>query len=345
VTKLLLIGFIFFSVLSAEGQTVAPVCKVRICSQNLHNFASLAEASRRSNLTKLDWLSQRVALIKRLIRSRCDVVAFQELLNKDRSSTIAELFRLIVALKILTRQNHRFEFSTSQDPALGLGFLYRSDLFRRIQAEDLSGLELPKLHAQAKPVRASRGPLRIILESKCYRPLQFDLFNIHLKSKSPKSGYDASGHAFEIQRMLQAAGIHKLVVNQTKDVLAGMPTLRAILGDRNSTPDSASAKLLEGRLDMDDFKTGKCPVSKSGFPYCADTAIPRFISVFGGLDGRYPRWGSFEYKGAASWIDDILIDRESPLVPWHRYMTINSGLVKAYSPASDHALVYADILW
>lgn len=113
----------------------------------------------------------------------------------------------------------------------------------------------------------------------------------------------------------------------------------------------AAAKILEGTLALDDFRTdGPCRLSKKGLPICkTDARRPQLLFSPLLLDPETKGVaGTYYYKDEASWIDDILVPQ-----PTLKYIVksvfdesnYDSGTVSKPTAASDHSLVFVRLNW
>ena len=124
-----------------------------------------------------------------------------------------------------------------------------------------------------------------------------------------------------------------------------------LLGDRNSNFDVASARILDGTLNLSNFQAdGSCRLSKRGVPLCKSGAsMPqRLFSVLTSNRSVFVLPGTFSYKGEYSWLDEILMPAESLPFAWKSPFVesqYDSGVVYSPKDASDHALVYVRLNW
>ncbi len=338
--------------LAPQFVEAAPACHLRLCSQNMHNFGNLSDSiDRQGQLTSSQWLRQRASNLKRIVTNECDVIAAQEIINRDRFSAEQNLFNYVAALKLLTRKNYRYKFIPTNDLGIGLAVIYASDLVQLMETEDLSNLELPTWRSAERPILSNRGPLRAIFKVRCTPIIIVDLYNFHFKSKSTKGGFDPSGFGFELQRTIQAESLRHYASKQNAELTKhasyrNYPNLTVLLGDRNSDPSSVSSAVLTGALKLKDLQIGNCPISKTGFAYCNNIRpIPDFISIFGGLNFNYARRGTFKIGKKSLWLDDILLYTRSSWYSLVNSLQLKTGLVSAWDEASDHAMIYGDIAW
>jgi hypothetical protein len=318
----------------------------------MHNFGDLSDSIiRQVQLGRYQWLRQRASNLKRVLETNCDIIAAQEIINRDRFKAEQNLFAYVAALKILTHRNYRYKFIATNDLGIGLAVIYASELVQLTETQNLSTLELLPWRSNERPSFSNRGPLRTIFKVSCTPTIILDLYNFHFKSKSTKGGFDPSGFGFELQRIIQAEALRQYASEKnseliSQDLYRNYPNLTVLMGDRNSDPISVSNIILTGALKLKDLQSGSCPISKTGFAYCKNIRpVPDFISIFGGLNFNYPRVGTFRYGKKFLWLDDILFYTRSNWYQLANSLTLKSGLVSAWGEASDHALIYSDIAW
>jgi predicted extracellular nuclease len=176
------------------------------------------------------------------------------------------------------------------------------------------------------------------------------IVNFHFKSKRGGEG-DPAGLEYETLRMQMAEALRRIVENRHAQSFANGATILVVLGDRNSHFDTASARILEGILTLNEFqRSGKCRLSKRGVPLCqAETRVSqKLFSVLTTDRQASKQPGTFVYKGEFSWLDDILLPAEA--LPFARSRDAvegdyDAGVVYKPATASDHAMVYVRLNW
>lgn len=324
-----LFGFILGAeVLSADSS-------ITICTQNLNNFGLPALERLREKRSREEREVKRGELVARFIEANCDLIALQEIISRDPEEGEEALSKLIAKSPLGSYLAYTGE---SQDPLSRVGFLVNPQVAKVIKTHSYADRELPKLSAYQRPRLFSRGPFEIELElvSGERKGSKLRLITFHFKSKYG-SASDPVGRGWETYRMEIAEKLREIALSRVEE--QAIPTL--LLGDRNSTPDSASAKILTGILELQDFQElSGCMVSKGGIPYCPMSRAKRtasFTSVFDVVAQRVYK-GSHNYRGKYHWIDDILYYRGGS-----RASFTSTRLVSAGAKASDHALLATTI--
>ncbi len=325
-----------------------------ICSQNLKLFGTLDEVKRRNPRFTEGELRQKVDdLVRRFHVVRCDVIALQEVLAKNQAEGEAALKPLIEALRARSGRSFEARVGPPGDGGMALGFLVAQDRASVLNMLSYARVELPKLTPKQRPRIFSRTPLEVQLSVKSREgdlTKVVTVVNFHLKSKRGGEG-DPTGLEWETFRMEMAEGFRKIIEVRHQDAFASGSSILVVLGDRNSDFDVASAKILEGSLNLASFQQeGGCRVSKRGVPVCqSGKSMPqRLFSVVTSNSevATYP--GTFEYKGEYSWLDDILMPAESLPYAWvspSSEAKYNSGVVSQPQGASDHSMVWAKLNW
>lgn len=325
-----------------------------VCSQNLKNFGKLSIVQRRSSkTTSADIRDQAVALARRFIRAKCDVIAVQEALGSGVDSARAGLDDLSYVLQKLSNRYFDVRVGQSNDKISHLGYLVAKDRAEILSTLSYSRVELPKLSTKQKPRLFARGPFEIQLKVKprknSYEKV-VTLVNFHFKSKRSTT-YDPTGLQYETYRMEMAEGLRRIVEERHLNTFKTGETLLVLLGDRNSNFDVASARILEGILTLSHFKEdGVCRMSKRGMPLCQpeNQQSQRLFSVFS-LDPHFNTFrGTYRYKSEYSWLDDILLTAPGLSFAWSDYARegdYDSGVIYDPKEASDHALIFVRLNW
>lgn len=328
--------------------------ELTICSQNLQNYGRYSDVRNRvAGMSEEAFREKEQALILRIIKAGCDVVAVQEVLGPDEN--ISKIALESFAHKIRQRTNRFYEVrvGASNDPSTRLGFLVAQDRAEVLNLVSYVRTELPKLTEKERTRLFSRGPLEIQLKVKG-RDGTFDktvsLVNFHLKSKSGGQ-LDSAGLEFETYRMQMAEAIRRVVEARHGQSFALGETILAVLGDRNSNFDEASAKILDGVLTLKHFRAGgPCRLSKRGVPLCQPgAAMPqKLFSVLVNDPETKLNPGTHQYKKEYSWLDEIAMPAESLRFAWKRFDShgdYDSGVIYEPRKASDHAMVYVRLNW
>jgi hypothetical protein len=325
-----------------------------ICSQNLKLFGTFSDTKKRNSLyseAAHDLKTQ--ALVKRFMVARCDVIAVQELMGRGKAGAEASLNELA---SILREKTNRI-FSVVVAPPVGgdmtSGYLLAKDRASIQQVFPYARVELPKINEKARPRIFSRMPFEIQLVVKAREggPSKVvTLVNFHFKSK--RGGRDdPSGLEWETYRMEMAEALRRIVEQRHRDAFGSGESLLVLLGDRNSNYDVASARILEGGIDLSFFAhDGVCRLSKRGVPLCKkhQRRPQKLFSVLTSdqMLKRHP--GTFSYKSQYSWLDDILVPQETLPTAWKTAVSegsFNSGVIYTPVEASDHALIYVSLNW
>lgn len=328
--------------------------EITVCSQNLKNYGSRLIWQQREGVAGgLSYEEKEEGLVVRIIRGKCDIVAVQEVLGKTLEEAKAGADRLA---KQLSRSSGRIfvaRVAPGEDLISRVGFLFAKDAVDLVQEVSYSQVELPKLSKEDRPQFFGRAPFEVQFKSsKGRNEVQrlVTVVNFHLKSKVG-GVQDAAGLEFETLRMQMAEAIRRIVAtrHQSSLDLADSPLL--LVGDRNSSFDSASAKILEGVLTLENFQEkGGCRMSKKGLPLClVGTSLPaKFFSVFVGEDNHRNYPGTFLYKGKWEWLDDILMPQTSLHYAWRDFdspYSYESGLINKPEGVSDHSLAFVRLNW
>lgn len=325
-----------------------------ICDQNLGNFGALRDVqSRDTSVDSSQLLNKQIDLVKRFMKHSCDIIAVQEVLGRTPELAHQALKQLT---DLLQKRTNRFFISVvgeGEDPLSRVAFLYARDKVSLLNTVIYNNVELPRLSPEDKPEFFSRAPLEVQFSTKPgINSMQkiISLVNIHFKSK--RAGRDdPAALEWETTRMVMAEAVRRIALNRHQKSVSLGDSIVIILGDRNSSQFSASARILEGTLRLSNFQNnGGCRLSESGFPLCkANTSGPKdFISVLTDDPGTGMQPGTFRYDGKYYWLDDILLPQESLRYAFSRYDQpgdYDVGLVTEYPKASDHSMVYMKLNW
>ncbi len=325
-----------------------------VCSQNLKLFGTFLETKKRNHLYSEAAHELKIeALVERFMVARCDVIAVQELMGRGKAGAEASLGELATRLREKTNRI----FSVVVAPPIGgdmtNGFLVAKDRASVQQVFPYARVELPKINEKARPRMFSRMPFEVQLVVNAReggRRKVVTLVNFHFKSK--RGGRDdPSGLEWETFRMEMAEALRRIVEQRHREAFGSGESLLLLLGDRNSNYDVASARILEGGIDLSFFaQEGACRLSKRGVPLCKkhQRRPQKLFSVLTGdqMLKKYP--GTFSYKKQYSWLDDILVPQETLPAAWKTATSegsFNSGVMYTPIEASDHALIHVSLNW
>lgn len=325
-----------------------------VCSQNLKLFGTYVDTKKRNHMYSDVAHQLRVqALTQRFVAARCDVIAVQELMGRSKVNAEDALRQIADDLRV---QSNRIFTVIVAPPVKGemtTGFLVADDRASVQQAFPYARVELPKLNKKGRPRMFSRVPfeLQLLVSGKNgARKRVVTLVNFHFKSK--RGGQDdPSGLEWETYRMEMAEALRRIVEQRHPNTFGSGESLLLLLGDRNSNYDVASARILEGGIDLAFFEQGgPCRLSKRGVPLCKkdQRRAQKLFSVLtqGAAIKKHP--GTYSYKNSYSWLDDILVPQETLPVAWTTATSdgdYNAGVVYSPAEASDHALVYVRLNW
>ncbi len=328
--------------------------ELTICSQNLENFGSLADSrTRNPNLTDEGYRDKLFALAKRMAKAQCDIIAVQEVLGRTDEIAETALGELGKALKRLSNRSFKSKVGPTLDKLSHVGFLYAEDRVEMLTHLHYAKVELPKLADKEKPRLFIRAPLEMQFSVKPRQgsaPKTIGLINIHFKSRRGGGG-DPAELEWETYRMQMAEAIRRISESRYRQSFSSGEMLFAVLGDRNSHFDTATARILEGTLVLNSFKEGgSCRLSKRGVPLCqGESNQPqKLFSPLTSDPQAKLQPGTHHYKGEYSWLDDILMPAESLRFAWANTESLgdfDSGVIYEPTLASDHALVYTRFNW
>lgn len=312
-----------------------------ICSQNLKRYG----------IEKMP-TEKTIALVQGFIRVGCEIIAVQELRADNLEQSRLVLQQLSSELLLQSDRAYEVFSGKSNDRYLKLGFLVAKDRLYSANIFSYSDELLPKFLLHQPQRLFVRGPLELelqILNRDTRQIKSLVLVNFHLKSRHnfPR---DPAGLSWESYRMEAAAGLRKIVSARQARNLQNNINPVLLLGDRNSERESASAKILNGSLELRDLFSGRlCKISKEGIPHCVKPAYrdAQFFSVLDYNPFLPDSPGTFKRGSADLWIDDILLAVSflrtgSETVRGRRVV---SGVYQVSPVASDHNLIYAFLDW
>jgi hypothetical protein len=240
----------------------------------------------------------------------------------------------------------------SNDKKLRVGFLVARDRADVLSTLSYARVELPKIAENQKPREFARGPYEIQLQVKPRgesNSKKVTLVTFHFKSRRSVNA-DPVALEWETYRMEMAEAVRRIVENRHNASFRSGESILVLLGDRNSNFDTASARLLQGRLTLKHFQEGVCRLSKRGVPLCQGGNVrPQVLfSAFESDRSFYGMRGTYRYKDVYSWLDDILLPAESLRYGWRTFSSegdFDSGVISLPEEASDHGLVYLRLNW
>jgi hypothetical protein len=311
---------------------------IRICSQNIFRLGDKGVHSE-----KFD--SQAEFLVDRIKDAKCEVIALQEIPgNIEQSAQVTE--KLINMLNGAMGSGAKFKdiLAKSNDSYIRNGLLYNELLLEVHNVRNMYHDSLPRLSANTAPWSYVRGPLMVELRLRDVQKKGLVLINYHLKSKS-KGFKDKAGLDFELSRLVSAGGIRERMDDFMKGNAANY--VEVLLGDRNSESNSASAMILSGELDLDDFRGSKsCEILDNGVPDCAEFhySKPSFLPA---LSSKNQNEGidlaTHRYRNKLSILDEIYISSEDSDRVKSENGTIRAGVEGVFGEGSDHLLSWIEI--
>ncbi len=324
-----------------------------VCSQNLHNYGLYKTVASKLGLDRDGYAEKESAIAQRIIKTKCDVVALQEVASSSEEDGRLALTQLTGTIRSMSGRVFDFVVGSSNDATMRNGFLVAKDRAEILNMLSYTKVELPKISDKQKPRFFLRSPLEIQISVKPKgegKAKAITLINFHNKSKAGSSK-DPVDLEWETYRMEMNEAIRRIIEVRHRKALLGSDNLLIVLGDRNANYDSASAKILDGSLHLTDFKTDSfCRLSKRGVPLCKPEVQTHQIlySVITNDPQTKEMPGTYKYKDTYSWIDDILLSTESLAFSWSSYdkpADYSSGVVYQPKKASDHAMVYVNLNW
>lgn len=327
--------------------------EVTLCSQNLKNYGIYQDWKEREAKSKDYYSDKQRALIGRFQYAKCDIIAVQELLGKDQIRARDALNEFAKVIRQQTGRVFEARVSDDDDGPTRLGFLVATDRGEIVNTTTYRKVNLPKLEEDQKPRQFNRAPLevQVLVKGKGNAASKtIGVITFHSKSKSGSKG-DPAALQWETARMEMAEGLRRIIEDRYKSSFSFSEVPLVVLGDRNANFDSASARILEGVVTLDNFKTkGICRLSKTGRPLCqgGNQTEQKLFSVLTEDPETKNQQGTYVYRKEFSWLDDILMPQGSlafARVNPSQEGNYDSGVVNGYPEASDHALVYVRLNW
>lgn len=333
IAALLLLGC---NEVAAERSTV----ELRLCSQNLFRFN---DRSKRVDDEKRE--QQKRFLVGRMLDARCDVVAAQEVAGSDADDAADTLSEIATALSQRSGRKFNYYVGDANDRFIRNGFLIASDVGRTVRVQNYGSEYLPRLGKLGPSGRYIRSPIGVQLEIARREggpSRQFFILNIHSKSKT-RDSKDASGTKFELVRMEMAEGFREILARERKQL--PKDAVVVMVGDRNSDVGSASARILEGDLRLDDFRAGgACRLDQRLEAECRNGAArrPALLGLFAyRREQDRSNAGSIVFRGREELIDEIaILPEQLPLVT-NANGRLAIGFEGQFYKGSDHKLLHA----
>ncbi len=338
----------------AEGLFSKPNSTIfTICSQNLERYGS-SRLFLKSNpeLSSGVFEKKQKALVRRMQEARCDSVALQEVMGKNRREAEESAESLASALSQATGRQYDAVVGETNDDFIRVGFLTDKKSLPLEKVIPFRDDELPKLSQFQRPRFFARLPLQVNLRAQLTngsgRPVR--LVTYHLKSKSG-SMKDPAGLMWETVRMESAEKLRSLIEKNDKEAFQPGGPLLFVLGDRNNDEDSATAEIMDGKLRLSSFQSPDppCMVGKAAKVLCRDGYAgfsPVLFSLFENDPDTKDLPGTHRYRKTTSWLDDISAPEatlEYALEDPSREGDYDSGIITSYPEASDHALLYVRV--
>lgn len=322
----------------AAGQVSLDRDSIRICSQNIFRLGDRGVDSR-------DFDSQAEALVRRIKNVRCEVVALQEIPgNMEQSKRVIEKFVRMLDSSIGSKVSYKEILAQSNDSYIRNGLLYNELLFKVHNVTNMYHDSLPRLSSNSAPWSYARGPLMVELRLTDSNQKGLVLINYHQKSKS-KGFKDKTGLDFELFRLASAGGIRERIDDFMKSNSESY--VEVLLGDRNSETDSASALVLSGELDMEDFRGSKsCEILPNGAPDCEryHFSKPTFVPVLASKNkDESNQLATHRYRSNLSILDEIYISSEDSDRVKADNGRIRAGTEGEFGEGSDHLLSWIEV--
>lgn len=317
-----LTSFTLGLILPLAGESVVHASEsARICTQNLARVGKAPFGRKRETSRE-----QSAALVRRIQEAQCDVVAVQEVYGKSKAEALENLDRF--AREVSTKVESEFVVvvGEAEFDEIRNGFLVRRNFARIKQILSPQWTTLPKLSALHQTRRQTRLPIALELD---VAGTEKDLLVVSFHFKSKTGGFkDPTRTDFETLRMQQAEQLFQFAVAHSTP---NGTTL--LLGDRNSRPGSATDRILEGGLRLQDFSSG-CALTRELEPTCS----PRYPSRFLPLFAEERNGGSTRFRGEEELIDAIYLEVGAPVKKAR-----DIGMTGEFNRGSDHKLLWVEL--
>ena len=333
------------------GSAIGNGPEFRVCSLNAHNLGMPANVDQRGKKKKANSKRDRGYLVQRIIDADCDVVALQEVYgenDKDAEQVLKNFSELLY--KRGGVQFSGYPAKTRDERGIRNALLVKNSIGTVTEVDFFSRMILPKLQSLGPTKYFGRSPIGVVLLVKpktSSKAKRFYLVGAHLKSKA-EGWKDPMGLQFESTRVELAEGLRKAVLERASQL--GSDVVPVIMLDRNSDSSSASAKVLSGEYQVNDFKRGGgCEIDEWLRPSCAKkTAQPvELEGVLNSIARSYPsnEFGSYRYKGKMELIDEILVRPNDYWMLKRSGGIVAAGFKGELGKGSDHKLLWGEFDW
>lgn len=339
----LLLSLFLFASSTLAAQTSLP--ELRVCSQNLSRFGERSRKGARYKDKKIV-----DSLIERVSEAKCDVIALQEVYGKTQREAQGTLKNLREALQKETGTEYLQFVGASNDPYIRNGFFLALGSAEVVAFKSFANYNLPLLRKYGSNHKFSRGPLLLHLRvSKKERTRRRELLvlNLHFKSKY-NSWKDPAKIQYEDLRMEMAEAVREIAFGALAQ--SAKDAILLIVGDRNSSVDAASAQILYGTYQLNDFShQGVCALDKKLRANCKKgfkerkQALRSLFSPNGKV--LFPQYASYQYQKHYYLYDDIVTrskDRRYFLGEGKKLM---AGLIGRFGKGEelDHRMAWAEV--
>lgn len=331
-----IIIFVCLNLPEASSVNTTPGAELKICSQNLNRFM---DSSRKRASEKDRFIME--SFLERVSKQSCDVLALQEVSGRSTKEASRVLKALREYLQKETAREYRYYVSKSNDSYIRNAYLVAKGVGKVVETKSFSDYSLRPLSKYGRERYFSRGPFMLHLRVPTKgidEEKDLLIFNLHFKSKRD-SWKDPGKVKFEDLRMEMAEGLREIAMRE-KIGFSNEPIV-VILGDRNSSINSASANILYGKYRLDDFRE-LCALNEDSSAKCKknfDGHKKVLTSIF------YPRGGeleegksSYKYRKKFFLYDDIVVSSED-------LGFFKGGFEGGYREELDHKMVWAEIDW
>ena len=327
----------------SSAQTAAVPQRVRICSQNLHNYgAPERKPKATSKRSRRRQVSNEEFLLQRFVAANCDVIAVQEVTGSTTKDSLRILQRLARLTSERTARPFQAVVAEKGDGRIRSGFLLASDRSKLLSTQSFYDVDLPRLQRLGPSRIFTRSPLLVRLQIANNKLL---VMNMHLKSKVD-AWRDPTETAFEAQRMESTAALRQLLLKELSSEKPG--TAAVILGDRNTDSGSAASEVLAGTRELSDFQGLQlCRVDNELRASCPDNLPKRkpvfldLMEVFNRQRAAAEQVRSYRYRGELSALDAIFLSAEA--LPLAGQPLPRLGMEGVFGKGSDHKLVWLDL--
>lgn len=325
-----------------------------ICGQNLANFGSFVDMRKRVKiLTPSIYGGKVAALARRFVMLQCDIIALQEALGSSRERTVESLQTLTGEMRRRSGRVFDAYAGDSNDKFLRNAFLVARDRAEVLNTVSYAGVDLPRLSQKQRPRKFVRGPFEIEVLVKPKGDAEqkkIFLVSYHLKSQRNIPA-DPAELEWETYRMEMTEAIRQIVMKRHAGIFEEGGDILVVLGDRNSNFDSASARILEGKLELGHFQEDPiCRLSKRAVPLCKPGNVKPAVlfSVLTNSAGIRNFPGTYRYKDIFSWLDDIALPEIN--LPFARVKydvegEYDAGVIYEPKEASDHGMTWVRLNW